>query len=231
MQHQSILVVDDDPAMLRLLKTNLEARGYVVFIASDGVEALNAIEMSAPDLVILDILMPKMDGREVCRRIREWSKAPIIMLSALGKTIDKTQCLDLGADDYITKPFAVEELLARIRSVMRRTESADGILTPSCFASGELSVDFVSRVVTLTNKEVGLTPIAYALLRELVLNADKTVTHAQLLGSVWGPEYVSEKEYLREYISHLRAKLESDPTHPKYIITVSGVGYKFRSSA
>jgi two-component system KDP operon response regulator KdpE len=197
----------------------------------DGAEALRKIEMELPDLVILDIMMPKMDGFEVCRRLREWSQIPTIMLSARGDETDKVKCLDLGADDYLTKPFGTRELLARVRAVLRRTEATKTVSTQPFFTSGDLRISFAQRQVTVAGKEVELTPTEYSLLQEFVLNAGKTLTHSYLLDRVWGPEYRDEREYLHVFVRRLRTKLEPDATNPTYIMTVPGVGYRFRDTA
>ena len=225
-----VLVVDDELSIIKFLRANLEAKGYEVLAAMDGTEALQTFEMELPDLVILDIMMPKMDGFEVCRRLREWSQVPIIMLSARGDEEDKVKCLDLGADDYITKPFGASELIARVRAVVRRTETAATIPTQSSFASGDLEVSFAQRRVTVAGKEVKLTPTEYALLQELVLNAGKVLTHTHLLNKVWGPEYREDTQYLHVFVRRLRAKLEPDPANPG-IMTVPGVGYQFKAVA
>jgi two-component system KDP operon response regulator KdpE len=225
-----ILVVDDEPGIVRFVRANLEARGYRVLTAMDGAEALRKIEMELPDLVILDIMMPKMDGFEVCRRLREWSQIPTIMLSARGDEADKIKCLDLGADDYMTKPFGTGELLARVRAVLRRTETTT-VSTQPLFTSGDLRISFAQRRVTVASKEVRLTPTEYSLLQEFVLNAGKTLTHSHLLNRVWGPEYRDEREYLHVFVRRLRTKLEADATNPKYIMTVPGVGYRFKDTA
>jgi len=197
----------------------------------NGAEALQAFEMELPDLMVLDIMMPRMDGFDVCRRIREWSQVPIIMLSARGDEDDKVKCLDLGADDYITKPFGKDELIARVKAVMRRTESAAAVPTRPSFSSGDIDINFVRRQVTVAGKEVKLTPTEYNLLQEFVLNAGKVLTHTHLLNKVWGPEYREETQYLHVFVRRLRAKLEPDPTNPRYIVTVSGVGYQFKDTA
>jgi two-component system KDP operon response regulator KdpE len=226
-----ILVVDDEPGIVRFVRANLEDKGYRVLTAMDGSEALRKIEMELPDLVILDIMMPKMDGFEVCRRLREWSQIPTIMLSARGDETDKVKCLDLGADDYLTKPFGTRELLARVRAVLRRSEATKTVSTPPLFTSGDLRISFAQRQVTVAGKEVKLTPTEYSLLQEFVLNAGKTLTHSYLLDRVWGPEYRDEREYLHVFVHRLRTKLEPDATNPKYIMTVPGVGYRFRDTA
>ena len=226
-----VLVVDDELSIIKFLRANLEASGCEVLTALDGAEALQSFEMELPDLVILDIMMPKMDGFEVCRRLREWSQVPIIMLSARGDESDKVKCLDLGADDYITKPFGKDELIARVRAVMRRTESAATVPPQPSFSRGDLEINFVKRQVTVAGTEVKLTPTEYSLLQELVLNAGKVLTHTHLLNKVWGPEYREDTQYLHVFVRRLRAKLEADPTNPRHIITVPGVGYQFKDTA
>ncbi len=231
MKKTRILVVDDELSIIKFLRANLESKNYVVLAAMDGAEALHTIEMELPDLVILDIMMPKLDGFEVCRRLREWSQIPVIMLSARGDESDKVKCLDLGADDYITKPFGASELIARVSAVLRRTEAATSTPTQPSFTSGDLEVNFAQRQVTVSGKEVKLTPTEYTLLQEFALNAGKVLTHTQLLNKVWGPEYREEREYLHVFVRRLRAKLEPDPTNPKCIMTVSGIGYQFKDTA
>ena len=226
-----ILVVDDELSIIKFLRANLEANSYEVLAAMDGAEALQTFEMQLPDLVILDIMMPKVDGFEVCKRLREWSQVPIIMLSAQGDESDKVNCLDLGADDYITKPFGSDELIARVRAVLRRTKESAAIPTQPSFTRGDLQVNFAQRKVTIDGKEVKLTPTEYSLLQEFVLNAGKVLTHSHLLNKVWGPEYRDEREYLHVFIPRLRAKLEDEPTNPKYIATVSGIGYQFTGTS
>lgn len=226
-----VLVVDDELSIIKFLRANLEGKGYEVLAATNGIEALQTFETELPDLVLLDIMMPKMDGFEVCRRLREWSQTPIIMLSARGDESDKVKCLDLGADDYITKPFGASELIARVKAVMRRTERAATTPTQPLFINGDLSINFIQRRVTVAGKEVKLTPTEYTLLQELVLNAGKVLTHTHLLNKVWGPEYREEREYLHVFVRRLRAKLEPNPTNPIYIVTVPGVGYQFKDTA
>jgi len=172
-------------------------------------------------------MMPKMDGFEVCRRLREWSQIPIIMLSARGDEKDKVKCLDLGADDYIVKPFGANELMARVSAVLRRTKTADISPAKSTITSGDLSINFARRQVTRAGMEVKLTPTEYTLLQELAVNSGKVLTHTHLLNKVWGPEYRDEREYLHVFARRLRSKLEPDPNNPTYILTVSGVGYHF----
>ena len=227
---QRILIVDDELSILRFLRSNLEDRGYTVISATNGEEALHMIEMELPDLIILDVMMPKMDGFEVCRQLREWSQIPIIMLSARGDEKDKVRCLDLGADDYIVKPFGANELIARVSAVLRRTKTASVSPTKSTVTSGDLVINFAARQVTRAGLEIKLTPTEYALLQELAVNTGKVLTHTHLLNKVWGPEYREEREYLHVFVRRLRSKLEPDPNSPKHIITVSGVGYQFADS-
>lgn len=225
MMKKHILVVDDDPAILRLLSTNFKARGYEVTTATNGEESLEALQQDFFDLIILDIMMPNVDGVEVCRRIREWSNIPIIMLSAKGDEKDKVKCLELGADDYMTKPFGIAELMARINTAFRH--QGDPTVSPaqSSFTYGDLKINFAKRRVTVGGKEITLTPTEYSLLQHLAVNSDKILTHTMILQSVWGNEYSSEKEYLRVFIGRLRRKLEPDQKNPRYIQTIPGVGY------
>ncbi len=222
-----VLVIDDEASILRYLGATLRKRGFEVTTASDGEEGLKRAEEDNPSLVILDIVMPKMDGFEVCRRLREWTEVPIIMLSARGDEADKVKCLDLGADDYITKPFGTDELMARVKAVLRRSEF---ITEPGeqSFSQGKLKMDFASRHVTLDGNEIELTSTEYNLLLELVLNAGKVLTHTHLLQKIWGPEYADEKVYLHEYIHRLRRKIEPDKLSPPLIDAIRGVGYRFR---
>jgi two-component system KDP operon response regulator KdpE len=223
-----ILIVDDDLAVIKFLRANLEARGCETLTAMDGAEALNTVEKDLPDLILLDIAMPGTDGFEVCRRVREWSQVPIIMLSARSEAVDKVKCLDLGADDYITKPFGVGELIARVRAVFRRTQAACATPTQPYFVSGNLKINFVQRRVTVGGKEVKLTPTEFRLLEEFALNMGKVLTHTYILNKVWGLEYQHEREYLHVFVRRLRAKIESDPKNPQRIITLPAVGYQFK---
>ncbi len=227
MRRTRILVVDDDQAILRFLCANLRARDYEVMVATDGKQALDAVESEFVDLMILDIMMPKLDGVEVCRRVRQWSKLPIIILSARGDEKEKVTCLELGADDYLTKPFGVEELMARIKTALRHCGSESCDLSEPNFVCGDLTINFDMRRVTVRGDEVKLTPTEYAVLQQLASNAGKVLTHDVLLQRVWGEQYYSEKEYLRVFISRLRRKLEPDPEEPRYILTDPGVGYHF----
>ncbi|MEE8353620.1 MAG: response regulator transcription factor [Dehalococcoidales bacterium] len=228
MRKSRILVVDDDLGVVKSVRANLQSRDCEMLTAMDGEAALEVIGQELPDLIILDITMPKLNGFEVCRQIREWSQVPIIMLSARHDVDEKVKCLNLGADDYITKPFGVNELAARVKAVLRRTRDGDGKPTPPSFSSGDLAINFVERRVTIADQEIKLTPTEYNLLQELTIGAGKVFSHSTLLGRVWGPEYASEREYLHVFIGRLRKEIESDPTHPKYIVTVPGVGYKFQ---
>jgi len=228
MKKTCVLIVDDEVSILRYLQGILRGEGYEVVSASNGQEALRLAEEENPALIILDIMMPKLGGFEVCRKVREWLQSPIIMLSARDDEQDKVKCLDLGADDYITKPFGAEELLARIRAVFRRTNGSTPVTTPPSFTAGELNINFAQRQVTISGKEVKLTPTEYNLLQELTLNAGKVLTHSHLLNKVWGPEYGEEREYLHVFVRRLRNKIEYDPTDPHFIVTVPAVGYKLR---
>jgi len=228
MRRPRILIVDDDIAVLIFLQANLQAEGYETLTSTDGAEALQIIEKEPLDLIILDILMPNMDGFEVCRRVRDWLQIPIIMLSTLEHEADKVKCLDLGADDYLTKPFGTQELMARVRAVFRRAEAAKAVPAEPVFIREDLEINFIERKVTVAGREVRLTPTEYCLLKELVLNAGKVLTHTYLLNRAWGPEYREEREYLHVFISRLRVKLEPEPAHPRYFISVPGVGYQFK---
>jgi two-component system KDP operon response regulator KdpE len=220
-----ILVADDEPKILMFIRANLAARGYEVHVAQDGLEAVDIAARVIPDVIVLDVNMPRMDGIEACRRIREWSSMPIIMLSVRGDEVDKVRALDEGADDYVTKPFGIDELLARIRVALRRSKVA----TTSCpsFKAGSLEVDFSNRVVRKRGNVVKLTPTEYELLAYLVSNRGKVVSHRQILHSVWGPEYGEESEYVRVFIRQLRSKIEDDPSDPQLVQTETRVGYRF----
>jgi two-component system, OmpR family, KDP operon response regulator KdpE len=221
-----ILVVDDEPQILRSLRTTLAAHGYDVQTAATGEAALAAVDGRLPDLVVLDLVLPGVSGLEVCRRLRARSSLPIVVLSARGDERDKVAALDLGADDYLTKPFGVNELLARIRAALRRAAGARG---PSAVVEADaLRVDFDRRQVTLNGAEVRLTPTEFNLLKILVANAGRVLTHGYLLRTVWGPEYEGESQLLRVFIGQLRRKVERDPSRPQHILTEPGVGYRFR---
>jgi two-component system KDP operon response regulator KdpE len=221
----SILVVDDELQILRAMRASLSANGYDVRTAKNGEEALAELRKEMVDLIILDLVMPDISGLEVCRRVREFSKTPIIVLSAKGADQDKINALDLGADDYVTKPFNLELLLARIRAMLRRTSSNEQI--EDVIKIGEVIVDTLSHKVIVEGKEIKLTPKEFEVLRYLAIRAGKIVTHRALLQSVWGWEYVDQTEYLRVFVNQLRRKIEPDPHHPKYIMTEPWVGYRF----
>lgn len=222
-----ILVIDDEPQIRRFLRTTLRPHGYVVIEASSGEEALARAGMEHPDLILLDLGLPDIDGVDVLRRLREWTHVPVIVLSVRGGERDKIQALDLGADDYVTKPFAIGELMARIRAALRH--AIKGETDQPVVAFGGLVIDLVRRVVTLDEKEIRLTPKEYDLLHILVVNAGKVITHRHLLREVWGPAYVGQTHYLRVYIGTLRSKIERDPARPTLIITEPGVGYRMVS--
>lgn len=224
-QGARILVVDDEPQIRRSLQVNLERSGYAVEAVKTGEDALNSFGNRRPDVVILDLVMPGIGGVAVVRRIRESSAVPIIVLSAIGEEPRKVEALELGADDYMTKPFGMEELLARIRSLLRRAAGAHG--PQPVFIEGELCVDFDRREVTLDQKPVKLTPTEYDLLKYMIKHAGKVLTHRMLLQEVWGQAYVDQAQYLRVFIGQLRKKLEKDPTRPRFILTDPGVGYRF----
>ena len=224
----TILTADDDPQLLRLITRNLQLEGYEVLPVSDGQQALEQIEQKSPDVVLLDVMMPCMDGFTVCHKVREFSSVPIIIVTARGQDQDKVRGLDLGADDYLTKPFSVDELLARVRAVLRRAqfsvrENGQG-LQPT-MTTGELTIDFSQHLVALAGKEVALTPTEYSILAYLAQNAGRIVTQDLLLEHVWGSEYLGEGHMLQVNINRLRRKIETDPTHPRYILTKVGVGY------
>ncbi|HMH81015.1 MAG TPA: response regulator transcription factor [Candidatus Acidoferrum sp.] len=221
-----ILIVDDAQQVRRVLRTALSSAGYTTYEAASGEEALDSIRASLPDAILLDVNMPGMGGLEACREIRRTMDVPILMLTVRNSERDKVLALDAGADDYVVKPFGMQELLARIRAALRR-RTARGKETS--FAAKDLNIDFEARVVAVRGREVHLTPKEFELLRQLVLNAGKPLTHRRLLQAVWGPDYGDEPEYLRVMINQLRKKLESDPTRPKLILTEPWVGYRFQS--
>ena len=226
MKKPRVLVVDDEPETVKYVSANLLARGYDVLTAEDGRTALKEFSESVVDLIILDIMMPGPDGFEVCQAIRRQSDVPIIMLSARGQERDIVRALDLGADDYLTKPFGVEEMLARVRATLRRTAQT-GVTPRPPLVMEDLEIDFAVRRVTMRGREVRLTPTEYNLLAHLVINSGRVLTHRALLQAVWGPEYGAETEYLWAYIRRLRRKIEPDPSNPTYILTQLGVGYFF----
>jgi len=225
MNAASILVVDDEPQIRRVLRSTLSTHGYEIAEATTGEEALEWVRKEPPDLVLLDMNMPGMGGVEACREIRRASDAPIIMLTVRNAERDKVAALDAGADDYVVKPFGIEELLARIRAALRRYSPGD-TLPP--FVSKDLSIDFEARQVRVRDHDVHLTPKEYEVLKHLVANQGKPLTHRRLLQAVWGPDYGEETEGLRVVINQLRKKLEADPARPKYILTEPWVGYRFQ---
>lgn len=230
MKKARVLVVDDEPETVKYVSANLRARGYDVLAAQDGRTALKVFGESIVDLVILDIMMPGPDGFEVCRAIRQQSDVPIVMLSARGQEKDVVRALNLGADDYLTKPFGVEEMLARVRAVLRRTAQPPATPRPP-LSVGDLEIDFAARRVLVRSRQVQLTPTEYKLLAHLAVNAGRVLSHRLLLQAVWGPEYGDETEYLWAYIRRLRRKIEPDPGNPRYILTHPGVGYSFAAPA
>ena len=223
-----ILLIEDDPQIRRFLRTSLGVQGYELIEAETGNDGLALAASQVPDVVILDLGLPDLEGIEVIRRLREWSSMPIIILSARGQERDKVANLDAGADDYLTKPFGMAELLARIRVALRRKLPAEEGKPVPVFALGDLKVDFERRRVFRGQEEIHLTPIEYKLLSVLVKYRGKVVTHSQLLKEVWGPAYTGQNPYLRIFILNLRRKLEDDPTRPYYLITEPGVGYRLR---
>jgi two-component system, OmpR family, KDP operon response regulator KdpE len=220
-----ILVVDDEPQIRRVVKTALTANGYEAYEARTGEEALGVLRESFPDLILLDMNMPGMSGMGACREIRAVSEVPIIVLSVRDSERDKIAALDAGADDYLTKPFSVNELMARIRANLRRLAPQEE--QQKIFVSDQLSIDFSARQVNANGQQVRLTPKELDLLQYLVNNANRPVTHRKLLQTLWGPDYGEEVEYLRVFVSQLRKKIEADPAHPRYIVTEPWVGYRF----
>jgi two-component system, OmpR family, KDP operon response regulator KdpE len=220
-----VLVIDDEAPILRALKINLAARKYEVSTAADGASGLAAMARERPDVLILDLGLPDMDGTEVIRGVRGWTSTPIIVLSAWGQETQKVAALDAGADDYVTKPFGMDELLARLRAAVRRASPAPD---EPVVSTAEFTVDLARKVVTRAGADVRLTPTEWQLLEVLVRNADRLVTQRQLLAEVWGPGYQNEANYLRVYVANLRRKLEPDPSVPRYLLTEQGMGYRFR---
>jgi two-component system KDP operon response regulator KdpE len=224
-----VLVVEDEPQVMRFLRATLPAHGYRLVEAATGAQALIEASTRGPDLVLLDLGLPDLDGVELTRRIREWSAVPILVVSARGQERDKVEALDAGADDYLTKPFGTEELLARMRVALRRAARVKGDGGETVFEAGELRVDLAARLVFRRGEEVRLTRTEYRLLAVLVQHAGRVVTHRQLLRDVWGPGSSSETHYLRVYMAQLRHKLEDDPAQPRYLLTETGVGYRLRA--
>lgn len=228
MKQATILVVDDEARLLRLVRSNLEPSGYKIHTATDGEQGLRMAEMHDPDLIILDIGLPGMSGWDVCRRVREYSTVPIIMLTARGDEQDRIKGLELGADDYMGKPFSVPELVARVKAVLRRSKLPNDPKREPVFSCGDIAMNFAQRRITVKGKgDVKLSPTEYKLLYELVTNAGRVLIHQDLLRKVWGRGYGEETEYLRVYVRYLRQKLEPESSKPRYILTEPGVGYRF----
>ncbi|MEZ2370268.1 response regulator [Arthrobacter sp. RCC_34] len=221
---RKVLVVDDEPQLLRALQINLRAEGYDVAVAADGASALRAAADNPPHVVVLDLGLPDMEGTEVIHGLRGWTEVPIIVLSARHGSSDKVEALDAGADDYVTKPFGLDELLARMRAVERRRVQ-DSV--PGAVEAGALRIDLAASSVTRDGERVHLTPREWAVLQLLVENSGKLVTQQHVLRSVWGPAYTEETQYLRVYLAQLRRKLEQDPAHPAHLVTEPGMGYRF----
>lgn len=222
-QRPRVLVVDDEPQIVRALKIVLRSAGYLVEEAASRASAMAALSDRSLDVIVLDLVLPDGSGIDVCREIRRWSQIPIVVLSAVGDEREKVRALDAGADDYVTKPFGTEELLARLRAVLRRSPEAEG---GARIAVGVLCIDLAEHRVTRDGEPVHLTPTEFELVRVLARQRGRLVTHRQLLREVWGPEYARETHYLRVHLAHIRAKLEPDPARPTYILTEPGVGYR-----
>ena len=222
-----ILVVDDEPQLTRVLRTGLTTRGYEVRVAADGIAALETFGDWHPDLVITDLAMPNMDGLELCRRLRAISQIPIIVLSAKGEEKTKVEALDIGADDYVTKPFGIDELLARLRASLRRSAPVTSETSPTTLEVGEFRVDLESREVDVRGRAVHLTPKEFDMLVYFLKHAGKVLTHRKLLAALWGGNYVEQTEYLRVFVGQLRKKVEQDPSNPRYILTEPWIGYRF----
>ncbi len=220
-----LLIIDDEVQIRRFLRISLEANGYRVYETADGQEGILKTAQLRPDLVILDMGLPDMDGLEVLKRLREWTQTPVIILSVRDSDRDKVAALDAGADDYLTKPFSMDELLARIRTARRHAQPQPQEAT---FTSGHLHVDLTRRLVSVNGEAIKLTPTEYALLRLLIQHAGKVLTHQQILRAVWGPEYIQETHYLRVYFAQLRQKIEANPALPEIILTEPGVGYRLK---
>ena len=223
-----ILVVDDEIEIVRALERSLAAHGFEVFTARSGEEALEAISHHRPDVILLDLGLPSMSGLEVIKRVRAQSNLPIIVLSVKDTEHDKVQALDLGADDYVSKPFGMDEVLARLRVALRHSAQVESG-TEAIFTAGPLKVDFAQRLVQVNGQEVKLTPTEYDLLKALIKNSGKIMTRPKLLSEVWGTGYGAESHYLHVYVGQLRRKIEPDPAHPRFILTISGVGYRFNA--
>jgi two-component system KDP operon response regulator KdpE len=225
MSRATVLVVDDEPQILRALETTLRGAGYAVVTAASGEAALTQVAVRPPDAVVLDLVLPGKGGTEVCRELREWSQVPILVLSAVGDEREKVAALDAGADDYVTKPFGIDELLARLRAMLRRATP----VTEPMITIGDLQIDLEKRAVYRNGELVQLTPHEFGLMRLLALNEGKLLTHRTILREVWGPAYQAESHYLHVYVSQLRRKIEPDPTRPRYLLTEPGAGYRLVS--
>ena len=225
--HRRILLVDDEPNLLHAVQLYLEDEGYLVLTARNGFEALEVVREKLPDLVVLDVMMPEMNGFDTLQRIREISSVPVIMLTVRGEEADKVRGLSLGADDYVTKPFSQRELATRIQAVLRRAEMPPHLPKTAIVVDEHLTIDFSRNEVFLDGQRVQLTPTEYRLLYHLVSNPGRVLTYETLLARVWGYEYREEEHYVRLYISYLRQKIEPDPAHPRYILTEKGLGYRF----
>jgi two-component system KDP operon response regulator KdpE len=226
MPEPTVVLIEDEPQIRRFLRATLTGLGYRLYEAPTGASGIVEVASRQPDVVIVDLGLPDMDGIDVIHRIREWTKVPIIVLSARGQERDKVTALDAGADDYVSKPFSAGELLARIRVALRHTAGAFSEAGEATFTVGDLQVDLLRRKVTVRGAEVRLTPIEYKLLTTLVHHAGKVVTHQQLLRDVWGPGHDAQAHYVRVYMAHLRHKLEAEPARPRYLLTEPGVGYR-----
>ena len=226
-----ILVVDDEPQLTRVLRTGLKSRGYDVLAAEDGESGFRLFQEWKPDLVITDLAMPNVDGLELCRRLRSVSQVPIIILSAKGEERIKVEALDLGADDFVTKPFGIDELLARMRAALRRANSQPATVTEqTLIEAGDFRVDLEARNISVAGREIHLTPKEFDLLVYFIKHAGKVLTHRTLLAAVWGGDYVEQDQYLRVFVGNLRKKLENDPASPRYILTEPWVGYRFTAN-
>lgn len=224
-----ILIIEDDPKMRRFLRTLLESNEYQVIEAETGEAGVQEVAESSPDLILLDVRLPDIRGEEVLARLREWTHTPVVVVSGLDSEDSKVTVLDAGADDYLTKPFGAQELLARIRVGLRHAEQVAPDDEDAVFENGELRVDRVARRIFVGDEEIDLTPTEYRLLLTLVKNVGRVLTHRQILEEVWGPDCVGRDHYVRVYMAHLRRKLEDDPAQPRYIVTETGVGYRLRS--
>jgi DNA-binding response OmpR family regulator len=226
-KQRTILIVDDEPNLRHAVKLYLDEEGYTTFTANDGIDAIDKARERLPDLIVMDVMMPRMDGFETLKRLRQFSNVPIIMLTVKGEESDKVKGLQLGADDYVPKPFSQRELLSRIEAVLRRAEMPAHLPRTEIAVDAELRLDFSRAEVLLKGQPVQLSPTEYRLLYHLVSNPGRLMTYETLLANVWGWEYTEEQHYVRLYVSYLRQKLEPDPSHPKYILTEKGLGYKF----